>query len=241
LKRLSKCRLVGQVFIFSGVPMRSLVLLAVMTTLVVVVNVRAGGDSSAKQLSFEKGKVGETPAGWQAGIGGSGAKESVWKLVEDKTAPGGPLVLFQTLYNPRPALNFCFATEAGKYKDVDFSVAIKAFGGKGDQGGGPAWRAKDTQNFYVARMSPGVKNLWLFKTRKGERVSIQKQDIPTATNNWHTMRVVHQGEKIQCYFDGKLTIEANDNELADAGLLGLWTKGDSQTYFADLKIVGKKE
>src|SRR5438094_9076701 len=57
------------------------------------------GDPASTRLGFDKGKVDEMPPGWKAGVTGKGAKDSVWKLMEDKTAPGGKLALFQTSKN----------------------------------------------------------------------------------------------------------------------------------------------
>ncbi len=38
------------------------------------------------------------------------------------------------------------------------------------------------------------------------------------------------------FFDDKLLFEADDDTFKEAGKIGLWTKADSVTYFADLKI-----
>src|SRR5437867_3558285 len=74
------------------------------------------GDPAPMKLSFAKAKVGELPAGWKSGVTGT-AEGSVWKIVEDKTAPGGPLVLAQTSKSPGPVFNLC-VFEDGKYKEA---------------------------------------------------------------------------------------------------------------------------
>src|SRR5947208_16779837 len=104
------------------------------------------GDPPPVKLSFAKAKVGELPAGWKSGVTGT-AEGSVWKIVEDKTAPGGPLVLAQTSKSPGPVFNLC-VYEGGQYKDVDISIAFKGVAGKNDQGGGIAWRLQDHNNYY---------------------------------------------------------------------------------------------
>src|SRR5438876_6067163 len=98
------------------------------------VSCAVAGDPAPTRLGFDKGKVDEMPPGWKAGVTGKGAKESAWKLVEDKTAPGGKLVLFQTSKNGSAAFNVCIAEDGGKYKDVDVSVSIKAIAGDKDEG-----------------------------------------------------------------------------------------------------------
>ena len=221
--------------------MRALFLMAGATMLLMLVNARAG-DQVKQQISFEKGKVGELPPGWKSGVTGKGGTESVWKIAEDKSAPVGTKVLFQTSKNPSQTFNVCLNEEGGKHKDVDITVAVKAVDGKGDQGGGIIWRAKDKDNFYVVRINPIEKNFWLYKNVKGTRASIKKSDVAVGeTGKWHIIRVVHTDNKIQCYFDGKLLIDLTDDEYAEAGYVGLWTKADAQTYFADLQIAAKKE
>ena len=199
------------------------------------------GDPTPTRLGFDKGKADEMPPGWKAGVTGKGAKESVWKLVEDKTAPGGPLALYQTSKNPGSAFNVCIAEDGGKYKDVNVSVSIKAIAGDKDQGGGILWRAQDKDNFYIVRFNPLEDNFWLYKTVGGVRMSLKKVDAKPVDGKWQTIRVVHKGNRIQCYFNGKMLIDMTDDTFTEAGLVGLWSKADAQTYFANVQITAKKE
>ena len=161
--------------------------------------------------------------------------------MEDKTAPGGPLALFQTSKNPSSAFNVCIAQDGGKHKDVDISVAIKAIAGDKDQGGGLIWRAKDKDNFYIVRFNPLEDNFWLYKTVAGVRMSLKKVDAAGEAGKWQSIRVVHKGNRIQCYFNGKLLIDVTDDTFPEAGLVGLWTKADAQTYFANVQITANKK
>jgi len=213
--------------------------MSLVVTLLLASNAQAG-QPAPQRLSFDKAKVGELPAGWKSGVTGK-ADGSVWKVVQDKTAPGGPLVLAQTSANPNAVFNLCIAEE-GKYKDVDISVAFKAVAGKGDQGGGILWRCQDNNYYYIVRMNPLEDNFRLYKVVDGKRKElVSKDDIKAESGKWHTIRVVHKGNKIQCYLNGKLLIETEDDAFQQAGKIGLWTKADAQTYFADLQITAKKE
>lgn len=193
------------------------------------------------RLGFDKGKVGELPPGWKAGVTGKGATESAWKLVEDKTTPGGKLALAQTSKNGSSAFNVCIAEEGGKYKDIHISVSIKAIAGDSDQGGGVLWRAKDKDHFYIVRFNPLEDNLWLYKTIAGVRMSLKKVDAKGESGSWQTIRVVNTGNRIQCFFNGKMLIDITDDTFTEAGLVGLWTKADAQTSFANMQITAKKE
>ena len=50
------------------------------------------------------------------------------------------------------------------------------------------------------------------------------------------IRIVQQGKKIECYFNGKKYLEAEDDTFTAAGRVGLWTKADAQTRFAGLTV-----
>jgi hypothetical protein len=197
------------------------------------------GDQATQRITFDKAQLGQLPAGWKSGVTGK-ADGSVWKIVEDKTAPGGPLVLAQTSINPGPVFNLCIM-EGTKYKDVDMSVAFKAVAGKGDQGGGLVWRCQDNNNYYITRMNPLEDNFRFYKVVDGKRKELVSRDIKLESGKWHTLRVVHKGDKIQCYLNGKLLIETTDDTFLQAGKVGLWTKADAQTYFADFQITAQKE
>ncbi len=206
--------------------------------LVVVAVVGTAAAEEALRMSFENAKVGELPKGWTAAKTGTGMG-SVWKVVEDADAPGGPKVLAQTsAEGPSPLFNLCVAEE-GSYTDVDLSVAFKAVAGRIDQGGGPVWRYKDANNYYIARMNPLEDNFRVYKVVSGKRTQLGSANVEAPAGKWHTLRIVHKGNHIECHLNGKKHLDVKDDTFTDAGKIGLWTKADAQTRFADLKISGK--
>lgn len=56
---------------------------------------------------------------------------------------------------------------------------------------------------------------------------------PPALGQWHTIRVVAVGDRIQGYLNGALLLDHRDGRYR-AGRVGLWTKADSVTAFDDL-------
>jgi hypothetical protein len=213
--------------------------MSLVALMVFVSSAWAGDPAQKTHLSFKNAKVGELLKGWKSAVTGK-AEGSVWKIAEDKTAPGGPLVLAQTSKSPTTVFNLCVAQQA-KYKDVDLSVSFKAVAGEDDQGGGPVWRFQDKDNYYIVRMNPLEDNFRLYKVVDGKRIQLESKTVKAPAGQWHTIRVVHKGNKIQCYLNGKLLIEATDDAFSQAGWIGLWTKADAQTYFADIQITGKVE
>lgn len=189
---------------------------------------------------FEKSTVGKMPEGWTAAKTGEGKGEaSIWKIVEDKTAPKGAKVLAQTAASPSSVFNICVADKPTHYKNVALAVSFKAVEGKTDQGGGLVWRYQDANNYYVARFNPLEDNFRLYKVVAGKRIQLAAQeDLKAPAGEWHTMAVTMTGDHINCYLNGKNHLEAKDDTFTKAGQVGLWTKADAQTYFDDLVVLG---
>ncbi len=189
---------------------------------------------------FEKSTVGKMPVGWTATKTGEGAgKVSIWKIVEDKTAPKGANVLAQTAASPSSIFNICVADKPTHYKNVALTVSFKAVDGKTDQGGGLVWRYQDANNYYVARFNPLEDNFRLYKVVAGKRIQLAThEDLKAPAGEWHKMSVSMTGDQIECHLNGKKQLEAKDDTFTKAGQVGLWTKADAQTYFDDLVVSG---
>ena len=182
--------------------------------------------------------VGQLPPDWIAAKTGEGPG-SVWKVVADATAPGGGKALAQTSAKGQNRLfNLCIA-EKTSFRDLDLSVAFKAVSGKLDQGGGLVWRYADANNYYVARMNPLENNFRLYKVVAGKRTQLATADLKIDAARWHTQRIVQMGNHIECYFDGKRYLDIKDDTFSKAGKIGLWTKADAQTHFAEFRASEK--
>jgi hypothetical protein len=200
-----------------------------------LVAIAAQDKAQSARWSFEDPKAGELPKGWTAAKTGSGPG-SVWKVIEDSSAPNGSKVLAQTSSDgPNPLFNLCVADETS-YSDLDLTVSFKAVKGEKDQGGGPVWRYKDANNYYIARMNPLEDNYRLYKVVAGKRSQLGSAEVMAAAGKWHTIRIVQKGNQIQCYLNGKLHLDVKDDTFKDAGKIGLWTKADAVTSFDDLSV-----
>lgn len=202
---------------------------------------KAGADagemvsSGTFRLELGKATIGELAKGWVAEKTGEGPG-SVWKVVEDTSAPGGGRALAQTSPDgPNRLFNLCVARKTS-FQDVDLTVAMKALAGKLDQGGGLVWRLRDANNYYVARVNPLEDNYCLYKVVQGKRIQLASAEIKAPAGSWHRLRIVHKGNHIQCYLNGKLELDARDAAFQDTGKVGLWTKADAQTSFAGLEV-----
>lgn len=214
--------------------MRAASLLAVFA----LVSMTAAEDAKTVRLSFEGAPAGALPRGWKAAKTGTGAG-SVWSIVEDKEAPGGKAVAQTSAAGFGSLFNLCLNDEV-RFTDLDATFSVKPVAGKADQGGGFLWRCKDADNYYIARWNPLEDNYRFYKVVDGKRSApIADAKIEVPAKRWHTMRIVCQGERVQCYLDGKLYIDEKDATFKDAGKIGFWTKADAQTRFANLQITGK--
>jgi hypothetical protein len=186
---------------------------------------RLAAEDAKKVWTFEDDAVGKPPHGFHEEVG-------EWKVASD----GGGKVLFQSAKNPDDTFNVVLV-DGFEMQDVDLSVKFKAISGENDRGGGLVWRAKDKDNYYICRYNPLENNFRVYHVVGGKRTLLDSVDIKH-TDGWHTIRVTMRGDRIDCYYDGKRYLDANDTTLTDAGRIGLWSKSDARTYFDDLTAVG---
>jgi len=182
-------------------------------------------------FDFDLEKAGQVPQGWTAAGG-------TWKVAADPTAPSKGQVISQTAASPSTDYNVVLAGDS-KLKDVDITLKLRPMSGRGDQGGGPMWRATDARNYYVARWNPLEGNYRLYKVVDGTRTQLATTNVATVPTGWHTMRVTMQGDAVTCWFDGREVLSAKDATFAAAGKVGLWTKGDAATNFDDFSVTGR--
>ena len=178
--------------------------------------------------NFDGDKTGQIATGFTNEVG-------QWTLVEDATAPSKPHVLAQLAKSRRPIYNVALAADTS-YDDVDISLELKSIAGKIDRGGGPVWRAKDAQNYYIARYNPLEDNYRVYKVVEGKRHQLGSADIDDYSPDWHTLRVTMKGDHIECYYDGKKYLDVKDQTFGSPGRVGLWTKADAQTHFDDFRV-----
>jgi Tfp pilus assembly protein FimT len=156
----------------------------------------------AGTVSFDNARTGEAPAGWTCTQTGSG--QAKWIVVPDDTAPSKPNVLQQSGAASYPlALN-----NDTSLKDGFVEVKFKPVSGQEDQAGGVVWRAKDADNYYIARANALEDNVTIYHTTKGRRVAFKNTNTKVASGAWHTLRVDFAGSNFTVTFDGKKVIEA---------------------------------
>ncbi len=167
-----------------------------------------------------------------------GVENPKWKFVAGqwvRRPSGGRQVLAQTAETQPWAVALL---EDQKFTDVDVSVRFRPISGKEDASGGIIFRARDGRNYFLIRANALENNFRLYTLVNGKRSTIASARVTEPSlGAWHSIRVVATGPRIQGYLDGASLLAHEDKTFAD-GWVGLWTKADSVTEFADLEITG---
>ena len=207
--------------------MNTALLTAALATTVLV------GMALADAVNFDHLPVGSAPTGWTATKTGTG--EAKWTVEKDDTAPSKPNVLKQSGQATYPV---CIKDDTS-LKDGFVEVKFKPISGREDQAGGLVWRAKDSNNYYVARANALENNVTIYHTVNGRRTEKKRANVKVASNQWHTLRVEFQGTHVVVMSDGTKALEWDDDTFKDAGKVGVWTKADSVTLFDDFSYGAK--
>jgi hypothetical protein len=119
--------------------------------------------------------------------------------------------------------------------DLELRVSFLPIAGKADMGGGLIWRATDDRNYYLTRANPLEQNIRVYHVVKGVRHMLLNFDHTIDVKQWHTLRVLTEGCRIQVFYDDMPVFDLCDQTFT-RGRIGLWTKSDAVTYFDDLRL-----
>jgi hypothetical protein len=131
---------------------------------------------------------------------------------------------------------YAIAKDVGDFRNGEISVRFEGISGRIDQGAGILFDLKPNGDYLTVRANPLENNLVLWKFEKGKRSSVKWiRNTPTATHQWHDLKVSIAGTKVEGYLDGKLYLEHVLPEPV-AGKIGLWSKADSHMYFDNYTV-----
>ncbi len=195
--------------------------------------------STGKIVNFDTAPLGKMPPGWTVAMTNRGAAPK-WEILRDGSAPTQPYVLAQVSNDPTGD-RFPLAIFDGlTVRDSDISVRVKPVAGHADQAGGLVFRYRDNNNYYLARANALDHSVALFKVQDGHRIALNAgvhHDI--VLNAWSILKVSVRGNRFQVYVNHRRILQASDDTFTKPGKVGLWTIGDSVTYFDDFRIYPK--
>lgn len=196
---------------------------------------RATAEAAGPELALPAGVAEEKIAFEAKGIDGWTVVDGQWVVEDMGGAPSGRRVLVQrAVKNPFNVI----VAPGGPYADVDVSVKFQPISGREDASGGIVFRFHDGK-YYVVRANALEDNFRLYSYDRGRRQLASASVRKPALGQWHRIRVVAVGDRMQAWFDGALLLDHRDARFR-AGRVGLWTKADAVTAFDDLTIRGVK-
>jgi ABC-2 type transport system permease protein len=126
---------------------------------------------------------------------------------------------------------YVVAKDVENFQNGEIDVRFECLSGRIDQGAGILFNLKPNGDYLTVRANCLENNLVLWKFERGRRSQVKWiRNTPTATRQWHDLKVRIAGEKVDGYLDGKLYLE---HSLPDpvSGRIGLWSKADSYMHF----------
>ena len=196
-------------------------------------------------IRFDRAAEGSLPSGWTVAMTHAGGPPK-WEIVRDDSSPHPPLVLGQVSRDPTAGRFPLAIWERASLRNGEVSVAFKAVDGSIDRAAGVVWRYRDQNNYYIARANALENNVVLYKVENGTRLSIAPKGLPSRaygvkhevpSGRWNTLRVVFRDNVFTVFFNGERLFDIEDQTFNEAGKVGLWTKADSLTYFADFTFI----
>src|SRR5947209_16808636 len=150
------------------------------------------------------------------GIEGWTTVDGQW-IVEDMAgAPSGKRVLVQR--TTKNQFNVIVAPP-GPYTDVDVSVKFKPISGQEDASGGIVFRFNDGK-YYVVRANALEGNFRLYYYDRGRSQLATARVKAPALGQWHTVRVMAMGDRMQAWLDGTRYLDRRQPRFK-LGALGL--------------------
>jgi hypothetical protein len=126
---------------------------------------------------------------------------------------------------------YAVAKDVDTFTGGEISVRFEGLSGRIDQGAGILFNLKPNGDYLAIRANCLENNLVLWKFEKGRRSSVEwVRNTPTASRQWHDLKVRIAGNKVEGFLDGKLWLQ---HTLAEpvSGKIGLWSKADSYMHF----------
>jgi hypothetical protein len=135
---------------------------------------------------------------------------------------------------------YAVAKDVEDFKNGEITVRFEGLSGRIDQGAGILFNLKPNGDYLTIRANCLENNLVLWKFEKGRRSQVKWiRNTPTASRQWHDLKVRIAGDKVEGYLDGKLYLEHTLPEPV-SGKIGLWSKADSYMHFDDFIAMARE-
>jgi laminin G domain protein len=134
---------------------------------------------------------------------------------------------------------YAVAKDIEDFREGEISMRFKPLAGRIDQGAGILFNLKPNGDYLIVRANALENNLVLFQFKNGKRSPVKWiRNTPTATKQWHSLKVRITGKKVEGFLDDKLLLEHELPEVV-SGKVGVWSKADSVVYMDDYVVSAK--
>lgn len=132
---------------------------------------------------------------------------------------------------------YAVAQQVGDFHDGEISMRFKLIGGTLDQCAGILFNLQPNGDYLAVRFNGKEDNLVLWTFVNGKRSFVKKgdHDVHIPFGEWHTMKVVVHGAKLEGWLDDVKLIDYTLTARV-SGKIGLWSKTDSIAEFADYVV-----
>lgn len=198
-------------------------------------------------LDFATVPQGDPPAAFRPALTGGGPAPE-WKVIQvdapralptvtDRaTQSGRETVLAQLSQDPTDERFPLLIYQPEEFGDFIATLRFRTVAGRVERMAGLAFRLRDERNYYVIRASSLGNTLRFYKFVDGARSDPIGPDLPIPAGEWHTLEIAAKGNHIAARLDGKDALPTLTDTSFTRGRFALWTKSDSVSHFASLRV-----
>lgn len=135
---------------------------------------------------------------------------------------------------------YAVARDVDTFRNGEISISFRMLAGQLDQCAGILFNVKPNGDYLAVRFNGKEDNLVLWKFETGKRSFVKKgtRDVPLKLGEWHRMKIAVDGTQLRGYLDDELLLEYTLPAPVE-GKVGLWSKTDSVSQFADFAVAAK--
>ncbi len=204
------------------------------------------GAADVLEFDFSRTEAGGLPAGWRPALTGGGPPprwEMRWLEAPATLAPITPdapnvarrAALGEVSGDPTDERFPLLVYEPQEFGDFTLRAWLRPERGTAERMAGIAFRYQNPSNYYVVRISARGNTLRFFKIVDGVRSNPVGPNLPVASAQWNDLQIEARGNKIRLRLNGVDIPELTDTTFT-RGKVALWTKSDSESWFAGLRL-----
>jgi len=132
---------------------------------------------------------------------------------------------------------YAVAKDVDDFHDGEISIRFRLLAGQLDQCAGILFNLKPNGDYLTVRFNGKEDNLVLWTFKNGKRSFVKKgsENVHLKMGEWHRMKIAVSGTQLRGFLDEQPLLEYTLPE-AVSGKIGLWSKTDSVSQFADYVV-----